>query len=75
MQGILKVCTGEKLVKSYTVGTWAKIKIAYGILQVKLIFMETRSGGLKIWQYNTTIIRNPDIIHPGEVLRTATCSS
>ncbi len=55
-------------IKRYTVGTWAENKdclwnIAGNIDNYGDPFMWP-----KIWQANTEIIRNPDIIHPGQVL-------
>jgi hypothetical protein len=59
----------EKLIKSYTVGTWAKDKDCLWNIAGKIDIYGDPFLWPKIWQYNTTIIRNPDIIHPGEVLQ------
>ena len=58
----------EKKIKSYTVGTWAENKDCLWNISGKVDIYGDPFQWPKIWQANTSIVRNPDIIHPGQVL-------
>ncbi len=58
----------EKKIKSYTVGTWSEDRDCLWNIAGKLEIYGDPSLWPKIWQNNKDIIRNPDIIHPGQVL-------
>jgi nucleoid-associated protein YgaU len=58
----------EKKVTTYTVGTWAENRdCLWNIAGKKEIYNDPHLWP-KIWQANTDIIRNPDVIFPGQVL-------
>ncbi len=58
----------EKKVTTYTVGTWAENRdCLWNIAGKKEIYNDPHLWP-KIWQANTGIIRNPDVIFPGQVL-------
>lgn len=56
-------------VTSYTVGTWAKDRDCLWNIAGKIEIYGDPFLWPKIWQYNTDIIKNPDIILPGQVLK------
>lgn len=58
----------EKKIKGYTVGTWAENRDCLWNIAGKLEIYGDPMLWPKIWQANKEIIRNPDIIHPGQVL-------
>lgn len=58
----------EKKVTTYTVGTWAENRDCLWNISGKMEIFGDPSLWPKIWQANKDIIRNPDIIHPGQVL-------
>jgi nucleoid-associated protein YgaU len=58
----------EKKIKSYTVGTWADNKDCLWNISGKMDIYGDPFQWPKIWQANTNLVRNPDIIHPGQVL-------
>ncbi len=58
----------EKKIKSYTVGVWYKTKdCLWNIAGNETIYGDPMLWP-KIWQANKGIVKNPDIIHPGQVL-------
>lgn len=59
----------EKKISGYTVGTWAQDKDCLWNIAAKIEIYGDPFQWPKIWQANTSIIRNPDIIHPGQVLQ------
>ena len=59
----------EKSIKSYTVGTWAENRDCLWNIAGKMEIYGDPFQWPRIWTYNTEIIRNPDIIHPGQVLK------
>lgn len=59
----------EKKITGYTVGTWAQDKDCLWNISGKSDIYGDPFQWPKIWQANTNIIRNPDIIHPGQVLQ------
>lgn len=59
----------EKKINSYTVGTWAEDKDCLWNIAGKIEIYGDPFQWPKIWQANTDIIRNPDIIFPGQVLK------
>lgn len=59
----------EKKIKSYTVGTWSKDRDCLWNIAGKIDIYGDPFLWPKIWQANTDMIRNPDIIHPGQVLQ------
>ncbi len=59
----------EKKVTGYTVGTWAQDRDCLWNISGKMEIYGDPFQWPKIWQANTDIIRNPDIIHPGQVLK------
>ncbi|MFY8161229.1 MAG: hypothetical protein ACOVNU_07850 [Candidatus Kapaibacteriota bacterium] len=58
----------EKKIKGYTVGTWAENRDCLWNIAGKIEIYGDPMLWPKIWQANKEIIRNPDIIHPGQVL-------
>lgn len=59
----------EKKITTYTVGTWAENRdCLWNIAGNTEIYGDPHQWP-KIWQSNTDQIRNPDIIHPGQVLQ------
>lgn len=58
----------EKKVTTYTVGTWAENRDCLWNIAGKQEIYNDPHLWPKIWQANTDQIRNPDIIHPGQVL-------
>lgn len=58
----------EKSIKTYTVGTWAENKDCLWNIAGKTEIYADPFLWPKIWQQNKDIIRNPDVIHPGQVL-------
>lgn len=59
----------EKKISGYTVGTWAQDRDCLWNIAGKMEIYGDPFQWPKIWQANTDIIRNPDIIHPGQVLK------
>lgn len=59
----------EKKITTYTVGTWAENRDCLWNIAGKIEIYGDPFLWPKIWQYNTDIIRNPDIIFPGQVLK------
>ncbi len=59
----------EKKINGYTVGTWAQDKDCLWNIAGKMEIYGDPFQWPKIWQSNTDQIRNPDIIHPGQVLK------
>lgn len=58
----------EKKIKSYTVGTWAENKdCLWNIADNPAIYADPTLWP-KIWQANKDVIKNPDVIFPGQVL-------
>lgn len=58
----------EKKIDTYTVGVWYKTKdCLWNISGNETIYADPMLWP-KIWQANKNIVRNPDIIHPGDVL-------
>jgi nucleoid-associated protein YgaU len=58
----------EKKITTYTVGTWAENKDCLWNIAGNTEIYGDPNQWPKIWQANTNIIRNPDIIQPGWVL-------
>lgn len=58
----------EKKIKGYTVGTWAENRDCLWNIAGKIEIYGDPMLWPKIWQANKEIIRNPDIIYPGQVL-------
>jgi len=58
----------EKRVKTYTVGTWAENRDCLWNIAGKTEFFGDPFMWPKIWQANTNLIKNPDIIFPGQQL-------
>ncbi len=58
----------EKKIRSYTVGTWAEDRDCLWNISGKMEIYGDPFQWPKIWQANQDIVRNPDIIHPGQVL-------
>lgn len=58
----------EKVIKGYTVGTWAENRDCLWNIAGKIEIYGDPMLWPKIWQANKEIIRNPDIIYPGQVL-------
>ncbi|HPI19239.1 MAG TPA: LysM peptidoglycan-binding domain-containing protein [Candidatus Kapabacteria bacterium] len=56
-------------VTTYTVGTWAKDKDCLWNIAGKIEIFSDPFLWPKIWQSNTDIIKDPDIIFPGQVLK------
>jgi nucleoid-associated protein YgaU len=59
----------EKKITTYTVGTWAENRDCLWNIAGKIDIYSDPFMWPKIWQGNTDQIRNPDIIHPGQVLQ------
>lgn len=59
----------EKKITTYTVGTWAENRDCLWNIAGKIDIYADPFMWPKIWQANTDQIRNPDIIHPGQVLQ------
>lgn len=59
----------EKKITTYTVGTWAENRDCLWNIAGKMDIYGDPFLWPKIWQANTDIIRNPDIIYPGWVLQ------
>ena len=59
----------EKKVTTYTVGTWAENRDCLWNIAGKIEIYGDFFMWPKIWQANTSQIRNPDIIFPGQVLQ------
>ena len=59
----------EKKIKSYTVGTWAENRDCLWNIAGKMEIYGDPFMWPKIWQNNTELVHNPDIIHPGQVLK------
>jgi nucleoid-associated protein YgaU len=59
----------EKTTTGYTVGTWAQDRECLWNIAGKGEIYGDPFHWPKIWQANTNIIRNPDIIFPGQVLQ------
>ncbi|MGE5313802.1 MAG: LysM peptidoglycan-binding domain-containing protein [Acidobacteriota bacterium] len=55
--------------KEYTVGTWAKDRDCLWNIAKKKDIYANAFAWPKIWQGNRDQIRDPDIIHPGQVLK------
>jgi nucleoid-associated protein YgaU len=58
----------EKKIKTYTVGTWAENRDCLWNIAAKTEFFGDPFMWPKIWQANTNLIKNPDIIYPGQQL-------
>lgn len=58
----------EKKIRAYTVGTWSKDRDCLWNIAGKIEIYGDPFQWSKIWQANKDIVRNPDIIHPGQVL-------
>jgi uncharacterized coiled-coil protein SlyX len=59
----------EKKITTYTVGTWSEDRDCLWNIAGKIDIYGDPFMWPKIWQANTEIVRNPDIIHPGQVLQ------
>ncbi len=59
----------EKKITTYTVGTWAENRDCLWNIAGKIDIYADPFMWPKIWQGNTDQIRNPDIIHPGQILK------
>ncbi len=55
--------------KSYTVGTWAENRDCLWNIAGNIDIYGDPFMWPKIWQANTDLVRNPDVIHPGQVLK------
>ncbi len=58
----------EKKIKSYTVGKWSETRDCLWNIAGNTDIYGDPFLWPKIWQNNTDQIKNPDIIHPGQVL-------
>ncbi|HOV91556.1 MAG TPA: LysM peptidoglycan-binding domain-containing protein [Candidatus Kapabacteria bacterium] len=58
----------EKKITTYTVGTWAENRDCLWNIAGNMEIYGDPFLWPKIWQANTDKIKNPDIIHPGQVL-------
>ncbi len=58
----------EPKVRKYTVGTWAENRDCLWNIAGKVEFFGDPFMWSKIWMANVDIIKNPDIIYPGQVL-------
>lgn len=58
----------EKKITTYTVGTWAENRDCLWNIAGNIEIYADPFMWPKIWQANKDQIRNPDIIHPGQVL-------
>lgn len=61
----------EKKIETYTVGTWAEDRDCLWNIAGKMEIYADPFMWPKIWQANKDIIRNPDIIFPGQELKIA----
>lgn len=59
----------ERRTSTYTVGTWARDRDCLWNIAGRAEIYGDPFQWPKIWQANTNIIHNPDIIHPGQVLQ------
>jgi hypothetical protein len=59
----------QKKTKTYTVGTWEKDRDCLWNIAGKLDIYGDPFMWPKLWLANPDLIRNPDIIHPGQVLK------
>jgi len=59
----------EKKITTYTVGTWAENRDCLWNIAGRTEIYNDAFLWPKIWQENTDVIRNPDIIQPGWVLK------
>jgi len=59
----------ERNISGYKVGTWAQDKDCLWNIAGKMEIYGNPFQWPKIWQANTKIIRNPDIIYPGQILQ------
>ncbi len=55
--------------KGYTVGTWAQNRDCLWNISAKSDIYGDPFQWPKLWQGNTDQIRNPDVIHPGQLLK------
>lgn len=58
----------EKKISTYTVGTWAENRDCLWNIAGNMEIYGDPFLWPKIWQANTDKVKNPDIIHPGQVL-------
>lgn len=58
----------ERKIKTYTVGTWAENRDCLWNIAGKVEIFGDPFMWSRIWQANTNIIKNPDIIYPGQQL-------
>lgn len=58
----------EKKIKSYTVGTWAENRDCLWNIASKTEIYNDPMLWPKIWQSNKDLVKNPDVIFPGQVL-------
>lgn len=58
----------ERKIKTYTVGTWAENRDCLWNIAGKVEIFGDPFMWSRIWQANTSIIKNPDIIYPGQQL-------
>ncbi|MBM2813402.1 MAG: LysM domain protein [Ignavibacteria bacterium] len=58
----------ERNIKQYTVKSWFENKDCLWNIAGRLEMLGDPFLWPKIWQANTNLVRNPDIIHPGQVL-------
>ena len=59
----------EKKIKGYTVGTWAENRDCLWNISGRAEIYGDPFQWPKIWQANTDLIKNPDVIQPGWVLQ------
>jgi nucleoid-associated protein YgaU len=58
----------ERKIKTYTVGTWAENRDCLWNIAGKVEIFGDPFMWPRIWQANTNLIKNPDIIYPGQQL-------
>lgn len=58
----------ERRIRTYTVGTWAENRDCLWNISGKVEIFGDPFMWSKIWQANTNIIKNPDLIYPGQQL-------
>lgn len=58
----------EKKIKSYTVKSWSENKDCLWNIAGNVDIYGDPFSWPRIWQANTNLIKNPDLIHPGQVL-------
>ncbi len=58
----------ERKIKTYTVGTWAENRDCLWNIAGKVEILGDPFMWSRIWQANTNIIKNPDLIYPGQQL-------